>query len=131
MGQLLQLSNFPPLSGVETAVVLLSIVCYSVLLTCVAAAIGGLFRSAIAWMLLLAASTIYLFDYFSYSWLSAHLDDTIPLLIQNVRTDFQVMRSKMTAVIAAAAVFALLLIAGASAIRYGRCTLASPPGSGT
>jgi hypothetical protein len=95
------------------------------LLMYVAAAIGGLCRSAIVWMLLLAASTIYLFDYFSYNWVSAHLDDTIPLLIQNVRTDFQVMRSKMTAVIEAVAVFALLLIVGASAIRYGMRRFAS------
>jgi membrane-anchored protein YejM (alkaline phosphatase superfamily) len=106
------------LSGLETVLVWFSIVSYAALLTALAALVGGATRSATMWTLLLAASTLYLIDDFSYAWLSAHLNDTAPLLVQNLKS-FESMRSKMTLLVATVSGFLLLLAAANIIIRYG------------
>jgi uncharacterized protein len=123
-GQLVLFSFFPPIAARERIHILVSILTYSALLTCVAALAGGTVArvtsrscSAMVWMLLAGAATLYFADGFSYSWLALHLDETAPLLVQNALTDFQVMRSKMLALVLASAAFLAFIAAGTVAIR--------------
>jgi uncharacterized protein len=119
LGQLLQLSSFPTLSGAERGWLVCSILCYSGVLVGLAAVAGGLasrqntgLLAALLWTILLGSSSVYLIDHFSYNWLSLHLNETVPLLVQNVRTDFQVMGSKKLLLILAICAYGAFVVAG-------------------
>jgi hypothetical protein len=104
----------------------------------VAGLLGGLaarrnagWAAALLWCAMLVASTIFLLDVFSYGWLSLHVTETAPLLMENIKTDFQVMPSKMRAAEAGAAGYVIFVLAGASLIRHGmrrtRCCVRPVP----
>ena len=51
--------------------------------------------SALIWGLVTTASSMFWLDSFGYRWLDLHLDETLTLLLWNLRGDFLVMRSKL------------------------------------
>ena len=116
-GQLLQWQAFPPLAGAERAWIVGSILAYSAALTGLAALLGGAANSAIVWTLLACASTIYLFDFFSYGWVAAHLSESVPLLGQYLWTHAWAMHSKLTALVGAIALLAAVFVALVMGIR--------------
>jgi membrane-anchored protein YejM (alkaline phosphatase superfamily) len=124
-GQLLQLRGLPAFTLKDYAAGLLSFFSSSIVLTMIPVIVCGLlnrvwrgFASAALWMVSLSVSTAYVWDHFSYQWLALHLDDSIPMLVQNAGTDFLVMRSKMTALIAVLAAYIAVLILGTVVTRY-------------
>ena len=126
-GQVGLLSKLPEMAATELAWVVLSIACYSSLFTALAALAGGYagrtgagFVSALAWMVLLAASSLYLANCAGYLWLGLHLDETLPMLVENLPSFQTTMRSKMTALIGVIIVFMTAFIGGTLVLWHAR-----------
>ena len=125
VGQGLLVDRFPPMRAHELAWVLFSMSSYSALLAAVAAAVGGCaarrgagWWPALIWMLLVGSASMYLADTFSYMWLRLHVDETLPLLVENIPLFQTTMRSKMAALVGAAAAGAAFFVAGTAGVRY-------------
>ncbi|MBU6400049.1 MAG: sulfatase-like hydrolase/transferase [Verrucomicrobia bacterium] len=106
LGQLLFLRCLPGASAGELSWLGLGILLHSSALVCGALLVGGCasrwlpdWTRGLLWMGACLLSTFWFWDYFSYRWVSLHLDEVVWMLLQNARTDFRVMPGKMMAVV--------------------------------
>jgi hypothetical protein len=106
-------SEFLPLVLAALAQGALLFLAVSLVLGTLSSLTTGLLTSAL-WGLATTASTVFWLDSFGYRWLDLHIDETLTLLLWNLRGDFLVMRSKLL-LVGVGLLFLLGLLAGATA----------------
>jgi membrane-anchored protein YejM (alkaline phosphatase superfamily) len=126
LGQVLLITHLPNLPPRELVVLgLAALVHASMLFFGIALVLGIVTRlaskriSATVWGFAAMASTLLWLDPFGYRWLDLHVDDTLMLLLWNLRGDFLVMKSKLRLLVLG--VLVLLALLGA-AIAFHRLT---------
>ena len=102
LGQALLITHLPNLLPREAAVLgLAGLVHAAVLFFVIALTLGIVTQvaskrvSSVVWGFAATASTVFWLDPFGYRWLDLHVDDTLMLLLWNLRGDFLVMKSKL------------------------------------